>query len=334
MNKRIIIFMLVFLLGFGFPSLLLRWVPEKADTETYPTDHQEKHQTLPESTANEKPSQKLRFLDHNGVVKSIELEEYVKGVVLAEMPASFEIEAIKAQAIAVRTYTLRRKKLQNKHEGADVCGQSSCCQAYITVNDYLKYGRTEDVQRVADAVEATMGQVLIYQGELIEATYFSSSGGYTEDALAVWGEEIPYLQATESPGEDNLKDSMATMYITKEEFSRQIGFDLSGSPENWFRDVSFTEGYGVEYVNICGKLFKGTEIRNLLGLKSTMFSISVIGETVTITTKGNGHRVGMSQYGAEAMALNGSNYLQILAHYYKGAELTNFDKKLISADSN
>ena len=255
-------------------------------------------------------------------VVEMELNEYLTGVVLAEMPVSFEPEAQKAQAVVARTYTMRAYRRGGKHDGAAVCTDSTCCQAYISPAEYLESGGTQSgVDRIRGAVEATDGQVLTYGGELIEATYFSCSGGVTEDAAAVWGADYPYLQSVESPGEEGAAHYSDTVRFTAAQFEAALGRGLGGSPTSWFGVTTYTTGGGVASMEIGGQVYKGTKLRSLLGLRSTAFTVAADSKGVTITTKGFGHRVGMSQYGADAMAVLGSSYEEILAHYYRGTTL-------------
>lgn len=264
----------------------------------------------------------ISVLMENGNIHNMELDTYLTSVVLQEMPAHFESEALKAQSVVARTYTLRRDENNEKHVGAAVCTNPTCCQGYCSVEDYLMEGGNQDsLDKVKNAVKATEGQVLTYQGELIEATYFSCSGGSTEDAKAVWGTDIPYLQAKESPGEEKATYFTDTVYFSVEDFEKLFDGNLSGNPETWVDSITYTNGGGVDTIRLCGKDYKGTDLRQRLGLRSTAFVITAIGNTVTITTKGFGHRVGMSQYGADAMALNGNTYQQILSYYYPGTEL-------------
>jgi stage II sporulation protein D len=167
----------------------------------------------------------------------------------------------------------------------------------------------------------TAGQVLRYDGALIEATYFSCSGGMTEDAAAVWGSDLPYLQSTPSPGEEKAEHFTDTVTFTAEEFARRLDIAPEGLPATWFSEPVYTDGGGILTMEIGGVTFKGTTLRQLLGLNSTAFILSAVGDTITVTTKGFGHRVGMSQYGADAMAVQGSTYEQILLHYYRGTTL-------------
>lgn len=265
----------------------------------------------------------LVMIYDEGIVRSVPVEAYITCVVLAEMPASFEMEALKAQAVVARTYTYRRIE-QPKHNEAAVCTDAACCQAYISVVDYIADGGTMDsVNRIAQAVTETSGRVMTYQGTYIEATYFSCSGGRTEDAAAVWGSDVPYLQSVDSPGEENATHYTDTVRLTAKEFCEKIGYQPSGPVETWVGQVRYTKGGGVSDIQIGEKTFSGTNLRKCLNLRSTAFVVTAVGDMVTITTKGFGHRVGMSQYGADAMAVMGSSYQEILCHYYQGAELTN-----------
>ena len=269
----------------------------------------------------ETPTEGLTLTVQTGTdkVEEMNVEAYVVGVVLAEMPASFETEALKAQAVAARTFALR----ELRHKNANVCTDSGCCQAYIDPKDYG--GSKASLEKIRESVNDTAGQVIIYDGALIEATYFSCSGGRTEDALAVWGQEVPYLQAVDSPGEEKAENFIKTVTMAADDFSAAFG-GLSGPPESWVGAVTYTEGGGVASIQIGGKSYTGTEVRKKLKLRSTAFVLTVIGSTVTVTTKGSGHRVGMSQYGADAMAAGGSTYGEILLHYYPETQIVGIDK--------
>ena len=263
----------------------------------------------------------LTVLTDNGNLRQMGMRDYLIGVVLAEMPADFESEALKAQAVVARTYTCKRME-HNKHGAAAVCTNSNCCQGYREWKDYLEAGGTEEsVEKIRRAVMDTADQVLVYDGELIDATYFSCSGGSTEDAAAVWGRDVPYLQAVESPGEEEAPRYQVRISYTPENFRKMTGVSGEGSPNGWFGVPVYTDGGGVETLEICGTTFTGTELRSILGLRSTMFAITVEEGTIYVTTRGYGHRVGMSQYGAEAMAVSGSDYTEILRHYYTGTAI-------------
>ncbi len=277
--------------------------------------------TEPETTAGAvSPSVLVRWPD--GGVEQMDMDEYLTGVVLAEMPAFFEPEALKAQAVAARTYARKASVTGGKHGDGSVCTDYTCCQAYQSPEEYMeKGGSRDDIQKVRSAVLDTSGYVLTYDGELIEAVYFSCSGGKTEDAVAVWGTDYPYLRSTESPGEENALFYSETRVFTPEEFVEALGIVLSGEPAQWFGEVTRTAGDGVDTMEIGGIKYSGVELRAALGLRSTAFSITVQDDEIQIVTHGYGHRVGMSQYGADAMAAAGSDYRQILEHYYPGTVL-------------
>ena len=318
--------LLAFFIGVGIPGLLFFVVDKLVQRNNLP---QEEESTVTETkilvTDPVMPADyTIPVLYSDGNVSNMELEQYLVGVLLGEMPMDFNIEALKAQAVVARTYTLRRNGIVTKHEGGAVCTESSCCQAYCSVEGYLENGGKSDaIEKAKFAILSTQGTVITYNGALIEATYFSCSGGRTEDAVAVWGTQIPYLQAVDSPGEEKAVHYVDTVSFPADEFARLLGLDLSGSPAKWFGAVTYTAGRGVDTMIIGDVTFKGTELRQKLGIRSTAFTVSPMGDTIYITTKGFGHRVGMSQYGAEAMAVGGSNFQAILAHYYPGTELTN-----------
>lgn len=249
----------------------------------------------------------------------IPMEEYLAGVLLGEMPASFHPEALKAQAVVARTYTMKRNTQDPKHPQGALCTDSACCQAYASVQSFSP----EQLGKIRGAIAETENQVLTYGGELIDATYFSCSGGRTESAVAVWGTDVPYLQAVDSPGEEEAAVYIDTVTYSVEEFSQRLDVALSGEQDTWFSEITYTDGGGIETMEICGMMFSGTQLRKLLELRSTAFLITAMDDTVTITTRGYGHRVGMSQYGAEAMAQEGNDYREILSHYYPGTTLEN-----------
>ena len=177
------------------------------------------------------------------------------------------------------------------------------------------------MEKVRASVADTEGLVLRYDGALIDATYFSCSGGTTEDAVAVWGQDVPYLQSVLSPGEEEAPRFSDSVTFSPGDFAGKLGLSADGDPGGWFGAVTYTDGGGVDTMVIRGKTFSGTQLRSKLGLRSTAFEIKVSGNTITVTTRGFGHRVGMSQCGAQAMAKTGSSYADILVHYYTGAEL-------------
>lgn len=311
------------ILGLVFPGIFYGIIDAEIEKDPIIATQEEQSQ----ATVEQVNATYIDVLMDDGTVSNMDLEEYIASVVLREMPASFETEALKAQAVVARTYTLRRLHSGGKHENAAVCTDSACCQAYCTKDEYLSSGGTNELlNKVTGAVDATKGEVLVYNDELIEATYFSCSGGKTEDAQAVWGSDIPYLQSTESPGEEGATHYTDTVSFSTTQFAEQLGLKTKVPSYNWLGAIEYTQGGGIKEIQICGKGYKGTELRKMLGLRSTAFVITIVSDTVTITTKGYGHRVGMSQYGADAMAVNGKTYPEILLHYYKDAKLVQYEE--------
>lgn len=315
-----------FLMGVLLPAMLVRppasaaTIPENTTAITAPVVQA----TAPVDT--EGAERWVPVLMDGAVLQLLELESYILGVVLGEMPADFAPEALKAQAVVARTMTLRCYRGAAKHPGGAVCTNPDCCQAYCSQEDYLAAGgRAESVDRVWEAVMSTRNIVLTYEGELIEATYFACSGGRTEEALAVWGTDVPYLQSVASPGEERASCYLSTMTFSAQSFRTLLGLQVTGAPPDWLGNVVYTEGGGVATMVIGGKIFTGVQLRQLLDLNSTVFFMSAAPQGVQITVLGHGHRVGMSQYGADAMAARGNSYTQILSHYYPGTRIDKID---------
>lgn len=273
------------------------------------------------------------FALENGVPAELTLHDYLTGVLLGEMPASFSKEALKAQAVAARTFTLRTLQA-GKHDGA-ICENAGCCQAYVSPEAYVAAGgelAQPIIEEMSQAVRETDGLVLEYDGALIDAVFFSCSGGRTEAAAEVWGNEIPYLQAVDSLGEEDAIPYTDEKTLSREAFCETLlglspDCDFSEAP--WVGTVTYTQGGGVDEIELGGVYFDGTAIRSAFSLRSTLFTLEVGQENVTFRTKGFGHRVGMSQYGADAMARNGSSFEAILAYYYQGTELICYEKEQV-----
>ncbi len=267
---------------------------------------------------------------HQGVPVVLPLEEYLYGVVAGEMPASFESEALKAQAVAARTYTVNRAKFQNKdHPNANVCSDSAHCKAYLTPQELSQKfeENPSHLEKIRQAVDSTKSQVLLYGGEPISAVFHSTSSGMTENAEDVWGNAVPYLISVPSEGEEQSPRYQETKTFSFLEFQEKINagdkkITLANDPKNWFTDWIRNESGSIKSVSLCGVSFSGTELRSLLGLRSTNFTVEIT-DCVNITTKGNGHGVGMSQYGANHLAKMGYTYDQILKKYYTGVEIAN-----------
>jgi stage II sporulation protein D len=276
----------------------------------------------------------IRLLDQ-GAVQEITMDKYLWGVTAAEMPALFEPEALKAQAVAARTYALWKLSSGpcERHPNAQLCSESGCCQAYRTPEKMAeKWGENagQYTEKIRGAVSATDGKVILYNGRVIEALYHSSSSGYTEDAVAVWGNDIPYLRSVVSPEDSTtVPDYYSVQRFPAGEFRNTIlkaypDADLSGTPETWFDHLERSRTGSVISVDIGGITVKGTDLRSLLGLRSTAFSPEADNDTVFFSEIGYGHGVGMSQYGADVLARSGMDYVQILNWYYTGAAVSDY----------
>lgn len=243
--------------------------------------------------------------------EDLPLDVYLMGVLSAELPPTFSLEAMKAQAIASRTFALDKQA-----RGEILCNDPACCQAYRAAET--------PSETIRQAVTETDGLVLTYDGALIQATFFSSSGGMTEAAAEVWGGEVPYLQSVESPGEDFAPRNQETFSLARTTFLSVLETirPVDATAEPLIGEITHTQGGGVRSIVIGGVPFTGLELRGALDLRSTDFTLEEQGSVIRITTRGSGHRVGMSQYGAEAMARSGASAAEILAHYYPGTTLT------------
>ncbi len=275
-------------------------------------------------------AQTLRLLNRDGQVDELTMGDYLWGVVAAEMPAAFEPEALRAQAVCARTYSLWKLRAKShQEEGADICADSTCCQAYLSQEDAAqRWGGDSDAYtaKIAAAVADTDGQVLTYEGGPIQAVFFSSASGATEDAAAVWGKSLPYLVSVDSPEGDEVPNYRSTVTLTAEQVKKAageagLGADLSGEPSTWFANLTRTASGRVASLELGGAELSGGAARSLFALRSACFDVSEQDGVFTFSVTGYGHGVGMSQYGANAMAKAGSGWRDILAHYYTGAEL-------------
>ena len=252
----------------------------------------------------------------NGSVVSMELDEYLVGVVGAEMPASFNIEALKAQAIVARTYTLKTINSGKK------LSDDNSTQNYKS-NEELKntWGSSYNTyyNKVRSAVIDTNGIVIKYNSGLIDALYHSTSNGYTEDASNVWKNSVPYLKSVSSEYDTTNKNFIYNKFISYQDLSNKLGIPISYSSNIEISEK--TNSGRVKYLNIDGNIFNGVNVRTILGLRSTDFVFEKQETGINIITKGYGHGVGMSQYGANGMANNGYSYKDIILHYYKGVYL-------------
>ena len=258
----------------------------------------------------------------SGDVEEIPLERYVASVVASEMPAEFEIEALKAQAIAARTYIVNHL-LHQEDEEKVVISDTTEHQVYKN-EDELKATWGSDyhwkMEKVNEAVEATKNEIITYNQEPITPTFFSMSNGYTEDAENYWGNALPYLKSVESRWEEDHPKFTEQIVFTLDEISSKLGVSLQTGTSVPIK-ITRTESNRVSELTIQDKTFSGREVRDLLGLRSNDFEIKQRNEHLIFTTKGYGHGVGMSQYGANGMAEEGKGYKDILTYYYQDVEI-------------
>lgn len=303
-----------------------------------PVSKGEEMQTMSEKASkaepmveNGKETRILVYLADEKRIAEMTLEGYVCGVVAAEMPAQYHLEALKAQAVAARTRALWQKARGGceKYPGADICTDSAHCQGYASLaqcraqweNSYEAYR-----DRILQAQRATAGQVLTYDGELITVLYHAISGGRTEDAATVFSQKLPYLVSVESTGEETARGFLEETRISYEEISEQINkaFQMNTTAQDVQRTLSicsYTDTGRVKSLQLAGREILAVDFRSCLGLRSTWFSISTDEKGVVFQQKGYGHGVGMSQVGANSMASYGSSYEAVLLHYYPGTVL-------------
>lgn len=273
----------------------------------------------------------IRVLNSDtGEISSVSLEEYLPGVVAAEMPAEYETEALKAQAVAARSYIMSKaENTSSAHPEADVCSSPGHCKAWLSEAD-AKDKWAKDKQdfywkKISEAVKATENEYMIYGDEIVEAFFFAQSGGRTESSADVWGGERPYLKSVKDDADPNSPGSVSEVSVPCMTFwDKLCAFNphtlrTDGTPV--IGETKHTEGGSVATVCIGGQAFRGTDIRSIFGLKSANFTISAASGTVTFTVTGSGHGVGMSQCGANRMAQKGKKYTEILKHYYTNIQI-------------
>ena len=335
--KKILIYLLSFILIiFIIPALLTRRTsPVNSNEKISNQEEQNVENQTQTSNQNEYNYNKYGTISllhkKTGEVEQVNLDEYLCNVVSAEMPANYEIEALKAQAIVARTYTIY-KILNKKHDTADICDDSTCCQAWISKDDRLarweESQRESNWQKIVSAVNDTKGKVITYDNKPIDAFFHSNSGGVTEVPVNVWGGTgYPYLQSVETSGEDAYNQYASEVTFTQEELINKlkqkysdISIDFSNSDD--IKIMEYTESTRVKTVKFGNHEISGVEARSLLGLRSTNFEISIDGDNIKFSVKGYGHGVGMSQTGADSMAKQGSSAEDIIKHFYTGVEIS------------
>lgn len=273
------------------------------------------------------------YIVSEDVVEEMDTSQYLKEVVAAEMPADFELEALKAQAVAARTYLRKRINNMNEngadkeHKGAVVCTDYRHCAAWMSEKDrksaWEKDKAKNNWEKISVAVDSTKNEILTFDGKPISAVFHSTSSGNTEASSDVWGGEVPYLISVESKGDELSPKFYAEKLISKEEFMNIVSYKYKDADITapLFENIVKSPSGGIVSLKTCGITMKGTEFRVLFDLRSTNIEFIEEETNILMKTKGYGHGVGMSQYGANYMASQGKTYREILAHFYQGTTL-------------
>lgn len=308
-------------------------IPQESLPVTAETNLPQETEDTPPAADASMQSQTLRVLI-DGKVHSLPLETYVAGVVAAEISPAFPPDALRAQAVAARTYAVHKMRAGAPpavHQGADVCDDYHHYTAYldlaVTASARWDTQATEYQDAIIEAVQATAGEILTVDGQPIVAVFSAAAGPKTEAAVDVWGSEISYLQSVVSPGGDACPKYNAEVTVSATEFREKVKeafptADVSAEPAKWFKASVRSAAGGVKTVMLGGVRVEGTAIRQLFGLNSTNFTLTTTQDSVTFHTVGYGHGVGLSQYGAKYMAEHGSSYQDILTHYFTGVQIT------------
>ncbi len=331
--KKIVMYLLFFItICFVLPAIFTKTYHQTSSE--YNIQEQEKNSTKNENNnlAENSNSKEIKLLHKKtGEVENVKLEEYLCNVVSPEMPATFEKEALKAQAIVARTYTIYKMN-NKKHENADICDDSTCCQAWISKEERLskweEQKREEYWKKISSSVNETNGKIITYNGQPINAFFHSNSGGTTEIPINVWGgTNYPYLQVVQTSGEDAYSQYASDIIITNTEIVdkikekyQDISIDFSNSEE--IKILEHTESGRVKTVKFGNHELSGVETRTIFGLKSANFEIIKLdNEHIQFKVKGYGHGVGMSQTGADSLAKQGKNAEEIIHHFYSNVEI-------------
>lgn len=331
MKKLSMYFLALITVCFVLPAIFTK-TNKQVSTDTQGENISIDVQNIEEQKDSNNSDKEIKLLhSKTGEVENVNIEEYLCNVVSAEMPASFETEALKAQAIVARTYTMF--KLNNKkHDNADICDNSACCQAWISKEDRLakweESKRDEYWQKICSVVQQTKGQVIMYKNEPINAFFHSNSGGTTEIPVNVWGgTNYPYLQVVETSGEEAYTQYASEVTIAntdiinklKEKY-QDISIDFSNVED--LKIVEHTESGRVKTVKFGNHKLSGVEVRSIFGLKSTNFEILKIdNDHIQFKVKGYGHGVGMSQTGADSLAKQGKTAEEIIHHFYSNVNV-------------
>ncbi len=302
---------------------------------------------IEENTSEEKETKKVEEIPEGkyskikllhsktGEIEEVNLETYLCNVVSAEMPATFEKEALKAQAMVARTYTIYKVN-NKKHDNSDICDSSSCCQAWISKEDRLakweESKREENWKKITEAVNETKGKIVTYNNQVINAFFHSNSGGTTEMPVNVWGgSNYPYLQVVETSGEEAYTQYSSEATFSYEEIINKIktkyeDIQINFANNDDLKILEYTESGRVKTIKFGNHNLSGVETRTILGLKSTNFEIIKQNNQITFNVKGYGHGVGMSQTGADSLAKQGKNAEEIIHHFYTNVEIKDINQ--------
>lgn len=330
--RKILIYILGFVLLCFLIPIIFTKRPEKAEVAINEVSKESDNNQNGNKTDTKTPTIVKLLHAETGEVEELEMDKYLYGVVSAEMPANFEKEALKAQAIVARTYTEYKIYKGSKHENADICDNSKCCQAWISkekrFEKWNEVDRENNWNKITSAVDETSGKIITYDGAPINAFFHSNSGGTTETVANVWGgSNYPYLQSVETSGEDSYTQYASTVTLTKEEVLQKMQAEYPETTIDWTQEkpiqiTEYNESGRVKTIQIGNKSISGVEARTIFGLKSAKFNVQ-IGESVQFDVVGYGHGVGLSQTGADAMAKTGATAEQIINHYYTGVKIEN-----------
>lgn len=337
--KKVLIYIASFILLFFIFPAICTITPSKevsqeiSDNTNEATENQIQEEKTSEVNYDYQKYKTIKLLHTDtGKVEELNIDEYLYGVVSSEMPASYEVEALKAQAVVARTYTIyQAMNNSGKHENADICDNYACCQAWISKEERLAKWATEEAEsnwnKIVDAVNSTSGKIITYEGNPINAFFHANSGGVTESSLNIWGGvDYPYLKSVETAGEEGYTQYSSEVKLTKEELLNKIKEKypdcvIDFTQQDCIKILEYTTSGRVKTIKFGNKEVAGTEARTLLGLKSTNFNVIIEGENVVFSVIGYGHGVGMSQTGADALAKSGSNYEEIIKHFYTNVEI-------------
>ena len=336
--RKVLIYFSIFLLIFFLVPVICTVTPKKENVqETIAQNSNNEILNEEKEVKQEFEYQKYKTIrllhSATGQAEELNIDEYLYGVVSSEMPVNFQLEALKAQSVVARTYTIYQI-IHNygKHENSDICDDSNCCQAWISKEERLAKWSPEDSEnnwnKIVEAVESTKGKIVTYNGQPINAFFHANSGGITESSLNIWsGIDYPYLKSVETVGEEGYTQYESQVVLNQKELLEKIQAKYADciidfAQENCIQILEYTTSGRVKTIKFGNKEIAGTEARTLLGLKSTNFTFLLDGDNVKFAVTGYGHGVGMSQTGADALAKTGSDYNSIIKHFYTNVEIT------------